>query len=300
MMKNLAKQVVYSLLFNNALKDRAMTFGYVFHTEEIFDKSVFDKLLYFCREYQKLTNAKPICALMTPMNPRVREWMRIHNVSMDEFSGRVRLLSEHAVIGYHGHFWFRPDEFKNGAAEIRCGNFLRSTVEAQVREEVQWFEAMNIHHNHVYAPGWWVMNAELLAILRMNGFAVDLSFSKSLWFYNTYSHMIMKRHRIRTGEPFLLKTRYGDVTCIQNFIGCHGTAFPKDFDRNLSYLLDPDYREVIGVVNAHDYDLRRDGFIENTLNCLSHLQKRYKANIVSYDNLVAQARRLAVKTLPSV
>jgi len=299
MINDLIKQIGYRFLFKNVLKEYGMTLGYVFHTEEIFDKSVFESLMHFCQEYRKLTNARPICALMTPLNPRVREGMRIHNVSMDEFAGRVQLLAEHASIGYHGHFWFHSDEFKNGTAEIRCTNFLRSAVEAQVGEEVQWFKSMNIRHNNVYAPGWWLMNAELLAILRCNGFDVDFSFSKSLWFYNAYSHALMKRHHIRAGEPFVLKTRRGDVTCIQNFIGCHGTAFPQDFDRNLSSLLDPDYREIIGVVNAHDTDLIGQGFLDNTLNCLRYLQERYNAAIVGYDELVAQARMRTAKILPS-
>lgn len=300
MIKNLIKQIGYRFLFKNVLKGHVMTLGYVFHTEEIFDKSIFDNLLHFCKEYRKLTNASPICALMTPLNPRVREGMKAHQISMDEFGRRVRLLAQHASIGYHGHFWFHPDEFRNGAAEIKCTNFLRLAVEAQVDEEVQWFRSMNIRHNNFYAPGWWFMNAELLAILRKNSFDVDLSFSKSLWFYNTYSHTLMKRHNIRTGEPFVLNTAYGDVTCIQNFIGCHATEFPQDFDRNFSYLLDPDYREIIGVVNAHDRDLIGEDFIENTLNCLSYLQERYKARLVSYDNLVAQARSQAIKRLSSV
>jgi len=300
MVKDLMKQIGYRFLFKNVLKEHVMTLGYVFHTEEIFDESIFDNLLHFCKEYRRLTNAGPICALMTPLNPRVREGMRVHKISGDEFGRRVRLLSQHASIGYHGHFWFEPDEFRNGAAEIRCTNFLRSSVETQVDEEVQWFQSTNIRHGNFYAPGWWFMNAELLAILRRNNFDVDLSFSKSLWFYNAYSHTIMRRHNIRTGEPFILETEHGEVICIQNFIGCHPTKFVQDFDRNFSSLLDPGYREIIGVVNAHDKDLMAADFIENTLNCLSYLQEQYKARLVSYDNLVAQARCQAVKRLSSV
>ena len=293
--KNILKRAYYALVRTELPPEARLTLGYMVHTEAVWDSKVFARLLDFCRAYRALTGAKAICALMTGVNPLVRQGMSRQGVDDAEYRERVGRLAEEALVGYHGHFWFRREDVGRPEAAIMWNNYLRTAVEEQFRADLEWFAAGDVSHHGIYAAGWWFVNRNFHRLLIASGFVADFSCSKSPWFRNQYYHRLMLAHGIRCGEPFRVAADARSLLCIQNLIGCHQTAFPQDFVRNLTALMDPGYREPIGVVNAHDFDLDPD----HTLACLEYLAGTDRVAFADADGLVRESRARAVREVPA-
>ena len=103
-MNNLIKKLYYLFNNNNKLNDYTLNFIYVFHTEYIFDDSLYKQLISFCKEYTLLTGSKAVNTIMTGVNPRINKGIVNSGITMSEFVNRVKILSEISTIGYHGHY----------------------------------------------------------------------------------------------------------------------------------------------------------------------------------------------------
>lgn len=254
-MKHLLKSLYYAL--NPVVLDPGMDLrmGYIFHTEAIHDDSAWPLLLRFCREFRLVTGVEPICTIMTPRNARVARQMHDAGVTADDYLTRVRELETVAVIGHHGHYYTDPESYSADESEIRGRNYSRSAVEEQFQSDLDWFREHGIDHHGLYAGGWWFSHPDLVALLIREGYRIDFTFTSSPVFGHDWSRGVMQRGGIRFGETFRLATDDGDIALVQNLIGCHNTPFVEDFVRHMNTLVDPDWPEVTGVVNTHDFNL---------------------------------------------
>ena len=283
-----AKSVIYAVRPESFPEGFRLRLGYVFHTEAVFQKSIFDRHLAFLKSFASLTGTKPICTVMTPANARTRRGMNSHGVSDGVFVDRVRSLAEYSTLGYHGHFYFSEKDYRMPEAEIRCNNYLDSVVREQFSREVAWFDENGLSHGGIYAAGWWFMNAPMQRILMENAFDLDFSFSKSPWFHNPYSHELMRAHGISTGEPFRVRWSGREIFCVQNLVGCHTTPFPDDFFRSLRTLRDSESSQWLAVTNSHDFDLD----VKNRLNCLEALLKSGSVEFMSASAIRTEAAKV--------
>lgn len=280
MLKNVVKTALYSVHRPN-LRAFRLSLGYVFHTEQVFDSAIYENLMQFCRDYRSLTGARAICTMMSGANARVRAGMQEAKVEDGALADRMRRLAEIATLGYHGHFWLSPAEFRRPENEIRNNETVIAPIREQMDADLNWFEVQGIKLAPVYAAGWWFMNSFVLSNLATKGFQYDFSFSYSPWFRNPFSYRHLVESRIAPGQSFVVHTDAGDITCVQNLIGCHHTPFSDDFRRNLRKILDDRSRSIVGVVNAHDYDLHAP----YTLRCLESLLKRDSAEFWDFPEL---------------
>jgi hypothetical protein len=280
-LKNILKSIYYKASRRGRLKPYNIKLGYIFHTEKIYNTQIFNNLISFCKEYYIITGAKPICTIIPPTNLLLKKEMDENNFSEIDFLSRIIELSQYSTIGYHGHFYLNSEpKYYNG---IHCNNFNEANLVEQFNNDVKWFENNSISHNNIYAAGWWFINKELVKLLIENNFEFDFSFSRASFFYNQYSNEILNKHKIDTGKVFSLHVNSKrKLTCIQNFIGMHTTAYPEDFDRNLMKLK-LDNKELIGVVNSHDYDLD----IKNTLKCIKYQINVNKIRFESFEVLTS-------------
>jgi hypothetical protein len=267
-MKNLAKKILYTL-YTPKLPVGRIQLGYIFHTEQIYDQKLFTQLLSFCESYQKITGKRPICTLMTGVNPLVAEGMKNHRVSAQEYVLRARQLSEVSTLGYHGHFWSDVSKLHDAASQIKGRRSIEPALKTQFENDLQWFKSNGLNHNGIYSGGWWFMSEQVQKLLVQHGFSLDFTFSKAPYFRNPYSQDLMQKNQIRIGEVCRIEEQ---LLCIQNFIGCHTTPYIEDFYRNMRKLLAEDGQPdspIHGVVNSHDYDLD----VVNTLKCIEALKK---------------------------
>ena len=266
-MKNLSKKLIYTF-YRPKLPETRLHLGYIFHTEKIFDQKLFSKLLQFCESYQRITGKKPICTLMSGVNPLVLEGMKAHAVSPALYVERARQLSRVSTLGYHGHFWSDLRNLEEPSSQIKGRRPSEPALAIQFENDLHWFKSNGLDHNGIYSGGWWFMSEQVHELLIKSGFVLDFTFSHAPYFRNPYSHQIMQTHQIRAGEVCRVENQ---LFCIQNFIGCHTTPFVEDFYRNMRKLLTNDGQTKspsYGVVNSHDYDLD----LENTLMCIESLR----------------------------
>ena len=259
----------------------------------MYHQETFDGLLQFCKDYTSLTNAKVICTVMTGVNPLVASGMKKENCSAEIFIERIQLLSHYATLGYHGHYWLDVSKFNQNEYALHTTTFETQKFLAQFERDLEWFEKHAIPHHGIYAGGWWFMNKFLIEKLMATNFNTDYSFSKAPYFYNAFSANLMIENGIKTGESFSLVSNNSSKTmlCIQNLIGAHNTSFPLDFDRNLKKILDSP--NVVGVINAHDYDRN----FYNTLRCIEHLLTDSKAKFFSHKDLIELAKSKGLKEI---
>jgi hypothetical protein len=279
--KNIAKRMLYTFSPKRQLKSHNIKLGYIFHTERLYDDQIFNRLILFCQKYKVITGVEPICAVIPPSNLLLKQDMRANNFSESDYTSRIIELSNHSTIGYHGHFYLENNPVYYNA--IHCNNFKVENLRTQFENDIQWFEKNQIAHNNIYTAGWWFFNEDLLQLLLQHGFQFDFSFSRAPFFYNQFSNEVMNENNIPTGEVFEISVDgKKKLTCIQNFIGMHTTNFPEDFDRNMKRL-NLTTKELVGVVNSHDYDLH----FENTLKCIEFQIKYNKITFLSFNDLIA-------------
>ena len=254
-MKHLLKSVYYAVKSTRLHPGMRLRVGYVLHTEAIQDPRYWPMLRDFCREYKSLTGVEVICTIMTPENARVAKQMQDSGVSNEEYVARVRELETMAIIGHHGHYYQDLANYAVAESEIRGDNYSREHMTDQFGDDLNWFRNHGIDHNGLYTGGWWFMHRDLLALLIAEGYRLDFSFTYSPVFGHAWSKGVMQKGGIRFGETFRLATDGGSITAIQNLIGCHNTPFVQDFNRHMNALFDPNWPEVTGVVNTHDFNL---------------------------------------------
>ena len=254
-MKHLLKSVYYALKPEELHPGMRLRMGYIFHTEAIHDPTYWPMLRRFCREYKLVTEVEPICAIMTPENARIAKQMHSLGLTHDEYAARVRELETMAIIGHHGHYYKDPVAHTAEESEIRGDNYSREPLVEQFYSDLNWFREQGIDHNGLYAGGWWFMHPDLVALLIKENYRVDFTFTYSPVFGHAWSKSVMQRGGVRFGEPFRLATDGGSIAVIPNLIGCHNTPFVQDFHRHMNALFDPEWPEVTGVVNTHDFNL---------------------------------------------
>jgi len=289
--KNTTKAVLYKFQPDNLLSACNLKLGYIFHTEKIYEDAIFNQLINFCLRYKTLTGTQPVSTIIPPTNLLIKKEMFVTGFNESQFIERVHQLSEHATIGYHGHFYLNNSESYINA--IHCNSFNQSNLVTQFTDDLNWFESNQIEHNGIYAAGWWFMNEHLVNLLLDHGFKYDFSFSQARHFYNQYSSMMMTQQAIKPGERFFLSGSNGNqLLCVQNFIGMHSTPFPQDFVRNMKSLLGTpvDHRSIVGVVNSHDYDLDFD----NTFRCLEYLLKHSDITWWSFEDIIRDINDIRV------
>lgn len=288
-MKNFAKSVYYKFQKRGLLSSYNIKLGYIFHTEKIYNDAIFNKLILFCKEYNLLTGAKPICSLIPPTNFLLKEEMDKCGFSEKDFVTRVKVLSQFSTIGYHGHFYLdNKAEYYNA---IHCNNYKYFDLKQQFSDDINWFEINDISHNGIYAAGWWFMNNDLFKLLIENDFKYDFSFSQAKFFYNQFSCLFMNENKIKFGDSFFLtdNNKINKLLCIQNFIGMHNTKYPQDFERIMNSLLPKNVdsnNSIVGVVNSHDYSLD----FPNTLNCIKYLLTYSNVTFYSFSSLVRKIK----------
>jgi len=281
-MKSLLKKISYAFYKKGQLKSHNIKLGYIFHTERLYDDRLFNQLILFCKKYKAITCAEPICTVIPPSNLQLKRELNERAFPEKEYASRIIELSQYSTIGYHGHFYLDNNPFNYNA--IHCNSFNANNLTEQFENDINWFEKNQIPHNNIYAGGWWFFNENLLQLLLQYGFQFDFSFSKAPFFYNQFSNEIMNENNIPTGEVFEIGfDGEKKLTCIQNFIGMHTTSFPEDFDRNMKKL-DLNIKELVGVVNAHDYDLNFD----NTLRCIEFQMKFNNIKFLSFNDLIGE------------
>ncbi|AMM51673.1 hypothetical protein TH61_11465 [Rufibacter sp. DG15C] len=291
-MKILLKKAWYKIIPYKIPDTYSFNLGYVFHTEMVFDDNIFKNLLFFCKEYEIITGKKPICTVMSGVNPKVIDGMQKNNCNSNQLADRYKELSKLATIGYHGHFYLNTTHFKRHESEIRSNNFSKLHVSHQVEKDLEWFYKNNLQHNGIYAGGWWFTNKDLIEILIKLGFKYDFSFSKHIYFRNQFSHDLMLRNSIKTGQPFELNIKNtGSIKEIQNLIGAPATPFYDDYKRHTLNILDKNQPTVTGVLNSHDYDLDAT----NTLHLFNFLSKEKNVNFFDAKDILETGLKLDYK-----
>ena len=294
-MKNTVKTLYYFLNQNTRLKKYKLKIVFVFHTEYIFNTTLFNQLIGFCRRYNEITGQKVINTIMSGVNPRISMGIKNSEINNKIFADRVKYLEEISTIGYHGHYHIDLNQYMRFENEIHCSNYLHSAVLKQLDNDLEWFDKNSISHNGIYAPGWYFMNDSLMKLLIKKGFVSDYSFSQSKWFSNTWTDLFFKETKIEAGELFKLKYNNQTINCTQALIGCHNTPFVQDFERNLLNLIkDNKSNHVYGCVSIHDDDIN----INYTLNCIEKMIKKWDCEFISHHQMQANFDNENLKVIP--
>jgi hypothetical protein len=293
-MKNKIKKILYKLNSSSVLKRMNLDLTYIFHTEKIYDKALFEQLILFCQQYTNITNKRVICTIIPPTNLLLKEKIKKLRFTNEEFVQRIRKLEKHADLGYHGHFYTANNPTYINA--IHFNSFNKTEFLTQFNNDLNWFKQNNINHNNVYAGGWWFSNKTLIDELIKNKFEFDFTFSRSKYFYSEYCEKLMTKNGIKSGEVFNVENNEGQkITIIQNFIGMHTTPFYQDFIRNMKKLkFDLNFNPHVGVVNSHDYDLD----MENTIKCIENIKK--DINFISFHELKSKANSINIKLIQNM
>lgn len=284
------KKLFYLAPQKDALRGKELYTAAILHVEQLYDQEVFRRLIEFCRAYTALTQAKPICTCLAPTNARVIHGMLEHGVLPSTLLQRLRTLTDYASIGYHGHYWLDPHACFELSSDIRSVQHLRSAVAEQVERDLSWFSEHEIDLNRAYAAGWWFVSTFVYETLARRGFRYDFSLSKSRWFFNAWSHNLFVRHGVAAGQSIRYYLDNGkSMLCIQNLVGMCAGDHRLDLNRYMLQLSPLADDRLIGVFNAHDYDLA----IERALGTFVLLQQRYDCRILSLGDLVRVAEEQA-------
>lgn len=252
------KSIYYAVKSEPLHPGMRLRLGYVFHTEAIQDPKYWPLLLRFCSDYKNVTGVEPVCTIMTPENARINQQMREFGVTDEEYVARVRKLESVAIIGHHGHYYQDPANHTAAEGEIRGDNYHREPLTDQFGNDLSWFRNNGVDHNGLYSGGWWFMHPDLVVLLIKEDYRVDFTFTYSPVFGHAWSKKLMREGGIRFGEVFRVEKDGGSIATVQDLIGCHNTPFVQDFSRHMNRLFNPDWPEVTGVVNSHDFNLDRN------------------------------------------
>lgn len=253
------------------LEGLTLRLGYVFHTERLHRDPDYACLLDFCQRFRALTGRDAICLVTPPSAPLLAGDLASARFPGERYADKVRELSRHARIGYHGHFTLDPDHGTIPLFNVLAPTAVMGAVRDQVEQDLTWFEAAGIDHGGLYAGGWWFQHPELVRILIDRGFRADFSVSPYPYLYNRFSAALLRDHRIPGGASFRLRQEGGggSLLMVQNLVPCHHTPFPEDFVRYLRRVVTPGHPDLVGVVHSHDYAL--PAHMDDTLRCIEFL-----------------------------
>jgi hypothetical protein len=218
------------------------------HTERLHDNSVFDALLAFAADFNRLTGSRVAVCLSTPACPMTEGALAESGFCEDEFAQRVLAIREYADIGYHGHFCRQglcvPDQ-------ISPDNYDRDVVLKQIDAEMRWFEGLDIRPK-IYIAGWWFLTEDIVSELEARGIEVDLSVRKGR--PNTFGTSYLDDDEVpEYGRPFILPPSKNIVE-IQSIFG-------PVMDRRVMkghlarYLKEAAWEEAFFIFPLHDWDI---------------------------------------------
>lgn len=251
--KNLAKQAAYSIFPQELPKGLKLNIAYTFHTESLFEDAYFLPFIQFLRDYRSLTGKKALATLMSGANPRVRDGAKGRGMGDRELADRMLKVGELAELGFHGHYAFEPERYRETPMQIRGGLYDIASIEKQIDAELEWFKRMGLELGPFYSGGWWFQAPELYALLAERGFKLDASVSYSPWFRQANTYFWFQLAKVLPGEAVIVLDK---IAAVQNLIGCHDTPFPDDFIRHLRKIIGRETGLVSAFVHSHDFDLK--------------------------------------------
>ena len=102
------------------------------------------------------------------------------------------------------------------------------------------------------------MHPDLVALLIKEDYRVDFTFTYSPVFGHAWSKKLMRGVGIPVGAEDRVDKDGGRSAPGHDLIRCYKTAYVQDFSRHMNRLCNPDWPEVTGVVNSHDFNLDRN------------------------------------------
>ena len=184
--------------FPEIQRRKPININFVFHTEAIANKRIFDKLIDFCRKFFDYTHAKVTLCITTPYCPQAQCLLDEFNVTIVEYEKRVRAISEVAEIGYHGHFFIDS----SGTVPINHLNYNFQLINEQMHAEFKWFKERGMNPI-TYVAGWWFLTDDIIKQLENFGIRVDCSIRRN--HTNTFGKKFIDDDKIpQRGEPFIL------------------------------------------------------------------------------------------------
>lgn len=290
-MKNLLKHALYKVFPPRFRAGYTLSLGFIFHTEQLYNTHVFEKLIEFCEQFRKLTGKRPLCVVMSPVNKRVASELLQHHFSLDQFVDRLKTLADAGDIGYHGHFWRNSDDFENPSNQIRHRNYSPkddSQIGSQFQHDYLWLNNTTLC-KPVYAAGWWFINPAVIQQLMDHGVHVDFSFTRMHWVDNPWVKDFLEQNKIGFGESFMIQQATRSLHCIQTVMGCPNTGFPGDFVRIVNSHLDSN-RDVCGMIATHDYNLTERNNLKHALELIAFLVNQPSVTFYSADELAGMAK----------
>ena len=184
--------------FPKVHRKKPININFVFHTEAIADKMIFDKLTDFCKRFFDYTHAKVTLCITTPFCPQTQRQLDEFNITIGEYEKRVRVISEFAEIGYHGHFFIDS----SGMVPINHLNYDFRLIKEQMHSEFKWFNEQELAPM-TYVAGWWFLTDDIIEQLEGFGIKVDCSIRRN--HTNTFGKKFIEDDKIpQRGEPFIL------------------------------------------------------------------------------------------------
>ena len=151
----------------------------VFHVEKLHIDPFFEELKSFLGEFRELTGVRAVVTCMTPLSPILKSDLQEYGFDANEYWLRIGHLSQHGVVGLHGHFVREINDQR--AVPMHCSFFDTAAIKRQLTDELDalWARGLVNEDLLVYSGGWWFMSPEMRKILVQLGFKWDYSISSS-------------------------------------------------------------------------------------------------------------------------
>ncbi|MFH1905591.1 MAG: hypothetical protein ABIK53_08760 [bacterium] len=187
--------------FPEIQRKKPININFVFHTEAIANKRIFDKLIDFCKKFLDYTHAKPTLCITTPYCLKTELQLDEFGITTQEYTKRVKSVSEFAEIGYHGHF-FTSLSNKHTLVPINHLNYNFQLIKEQMKKEISWLQKERISPI-TYVAGWWFLTDDIIEQLESFEIRIDCSIRRN--HTNTFGEKFIEDNKIpQRGEPFIL------------------------------------------------------------------------------------------------
>jgi len=295
-MKKFLKGIYYTVKKPKLKAGYSVSFGFIFHTERIYNNEVFKSLVDFCTTFRDLTGKRVLCVVMSPLNIMVAAEMKKAGVPLEEFVSRLQILSEVADVGFHGHFWRAESALNVEENQVRQHNFKESDVsfiQAQFATDYHYLKQFNFT-NPVYSAGWWFINPSLIGVLLNEKLIGDFSFSSLDWVSNDWAKEFLRKRNIRFGESFQVVRSNQTLTCVQTLMGCPNTPYVEDFIRIINSYLDENMNPT-GMIATHDYNLIEGKNFTYAVNLIDYLRQLNVCTFCSANELLTKSNGVMKK-----
>jgi len=233
--------------FPEVHRKKPININFVFHTEAIANKRIFDKLMDFCKKFFDYTHAKVTLCITTPYCPQAQCLLKKFNITIMEYEERVRAISEIAEIGYHGHFFIDS----SGMVPINHLNYDFRLIKKQMHAEFKWFEEQGMSPI-TYIAGWWFLTDEIIKQLEDFDIVVDCSIRRN--HTNTFGEKFIQDNKIpQRGEPFILSPSQKIIEIQSVFYPIHHPRLTRNMLKNVIDFR-PD-KELFIVFPSHETEL---------------------------------------------